>query len=85
MIRLLMRGVRVGSAQAGGVQVGSPSMVAGPAAGGEVVVVVAAEQGQVVEVGRSAVDPGDDVVAFAPSGGWSQPGKEQPPSRAIRA
>jgi hypothetical protein len=31
-----------------------------------VVVVVAAQQGQVVEVGRAAVDPFVEVVAFAP-------------------
>ena len=34
---------------------------------GEVVVVVAAQQGQVVQVGPTAVHPGDDVVAFAAS------------------
>lgn len=39
---------------------------AGPAALLEVPVVVAAEQGEVVEVGVAAVGPGEDVVALAP-------------------
>jgi len=38
---------------------------AGPAAGQKVVVVVNAEQGQIVEVGGSAVDLGNDVMPLA--------------------
>jgi hypothetical protein len=39
-----------------------------PAAVEEVAVVVGAEQGEVLEVGGAVVEPGDDVVAFAPFG-----------------
>ena len=38
---------------------------AGPAVAGEVVMVVGAEEGEVVEVGGSTVGPVDDVVALA--------------------
>jgi hypothetical protein len=37
-----------------------------PAFGGEVVMVVAAEQGQVVQISLPAVDPGHNVMAFGP-------------------
>jgi hypothetical protein len=52
---------------------------------GEVVVVVGAEEGEVVEVGGAAVDPGGDVVPFAPFRCSVAAGELQPPSRAIRA
>ena len=39
---------------------------AGPAAGREIVMVINAKQSQIVEVGRSAIDPGNDVVPLGP-------------------
>src|SRR5215213_10005012 len=39
---------------------------AGPAPAEEIVVMVATEQGEIVQVGLAAVDPGRDVVPFAP-------------------
>ena len=47
--------------------------------------VVSAEQGEIVQVGGAAEDPVQNVVSVAPCGGWVQPGKLQPPSRAINA
>jgi len=38
---------------------------AGPAAGVEVVVVMNAKQRKIIEISLAAVDPGNDVVAFA--------------------
>ena len=44
---------------------------AGPAVPEEVGVVVAAEQGEVVEVGGAAVDPGGDVVPYSFLNSWN--------------
>src|SRR5205807_1101847 len=49
--------------------------VAGPAEVVEVSVVVAAEQGAVVQGGGSAVGPGDDVVGLAPGRGGGAAGE----------
>ena len=87
--RARMRALRIGlcsrSIHFGGTQAGRSSIItAGPAAGGEVVVVPAHSS---VRLCRSVrrLCPVGDVVAFAPLGRPSQPGKQQPPSRAISA
>ena len=51
----------------------------------EVGVVVSAEQGHVVKIGKAAEDPIQDVMPVAPGCWWVQPGKEHPASRAIKA
>ena len=47
--------------------------------------VIFAEQGEVVQISRSAVDPVQDVVPVAVVGGMGAAGNEQPPSRMCRA
>ena len=71
---MVMRAFRIGrwcrSIHFGGIQTGRPSVLitALPAALGELVVVVGADQGQVGDVGVAAVVPGDHMMPFAPLG-----------------
>ena len=69
-IRVLISGVWVRSTQAGGIHSGRPSPLIRqcPAAAGEVVMVIPAQQGQIVQVRFATINPFDDVVAFAPLG-----------------
>ena len=48
---------------------------AGPAAGGEIVMVISAKQSQIVQIRFAAVDPSNDVMSFGPFWGSVAPGK----------
>ena len=68
VMRVLINGFWSRSTDRGGRHSGSAVSVdaAGPAAGREIVMVINAKQSEIVQIGRPAVDPGNDVVPLGP-------------------